>query len=180
MHKDRLPVMLEALARLAGKGHDFRLSIAGMSESQYLETVPSHRKQFESLGKKLRFLGRIPHEESLALLRKADFSVFFRKPNRASNTGFATKFVEAATLGVPVVSNPTSDIPLYLRDGENGILARSLDGADVEEALRRAISMGPDSRAAMVATCRAENPFDLRHWQDEAKAFFETLRGADD
>lgn len=180
MHKDRLPVMFTALARLATEGHNFRITIAGMTEAQYLKAIPSHRPQLAALGNKLRFIGRIPHSESLELLRTADFLVFFRKPNRVSNTGFPTKFVEAATLGVPVISNPTSDIPLYLRDGENGILARSFDALDIEEALRRAVTLSPQGRAKMVATCRTQNPFDLHLWKDEARTFLENLRGLSD
>lgn len=177
MYKDRLPVMIASLARLANAGQDFRISIAGVTELQYLETVPEHRAQLDQLGGRLQFLGRIPHTESLSLLRSADFSVFFRQPNRVSNTGFATKYVEAATLGVPVISNPTSDLPLYLRDGENGIMARSIADADVDDALRRAISLTPEQRATMVAACRAENPFDMRAWQGEAREFLENLQG---
>lgn len=180
MHKDRLPVMITALSGLADEGHDFRISIAGITEEQYLDIVPGHQREIRALQGRLRFLGRIPHAESLALLRSADFSVFFRKSNRVSNTGFATKYVEAATLGIPVISNPTSDIPRYLRDGENGILADSIAAADVAAALRRAVTMPPQQRAAMVAVCRAENPFDLQLWQHDVRAFLENLRGGND
>lgn len=177
MHKDRLPVMIAALARLIAEGHETRMSVAGITQAQYLGMVPAHRPHIERLGSRLRFLGRIAHPESLALLRSADFSVFFREPNRVSNTGFATKFVEAMTLGVPVISNPTSDIALYLRDGENGILARSIAERDVADALRRAVSLSVAQRSAMNAACRAENPFDLHAWQEAARAFLEDLRG---
>jgi glycosyltransferase involved in cell wall biosynthesis len=177
MHKDRLPVMISSLARLADKGYDFHISIAGITEQQYLSVVPSHRSIINILRAHLRFLGRVSHDESLALLRSSDFSVFFRKENRVSNTGFATKFVEAATLGVPVISNPTSDIPRYLRDSENGILARSIAAADVEDALRRAITLPAKQRSAMVIACREQNPFDLYAWQRDAYFFLENLRG---
>ena len=177
MHKDRLPVMIASLSLLAAEGLDFQISIAGITEEQYLATMPEHRSQIEKLGHRLQFMGRIAHSESLDLLRSADYSVFFRKPNRVSNTGFATKFVEAATLGVPVISNPTSDIELYLRDGENGILAKSIAADDVEEALRRAVTMPPERRVAMIAACRAANPFDMRAWQADAGVFLENLRG---
>lgn len=177
MHKDRLPVMIASLARLATEDLDFRISIAGITEEQYLAIMPDHRLQVDQLGHRLRFMGRIAHSESLALLRSADYSVFFRKSNRVSNTGFATKFVEAATLGVPVISNPTSDIDRYLCDGENGILAKSIAESNVDEALRRAVTMSPERRAAMIAACRAVNPFDMRAWQADARVFLENLRG---
>lgn len=177
MHKDRLPLMVEALARLAKEGHDFRVSVAGMTQAQYLDILPNHSAHLAQLSCRLRFMGQISHAESLALLRDADFSVFFRLPGRVSNTGFATKYVEAATLAVPVISNPTSDLSLYLRDGENGIMARSIAPEDVAAALRRAVTLTPGARAAMVAACRAENPFDLRAWQEDARAFLANLRG---
>ena len=177
MHKDRLPVMISSLARLSNEGHAFRVSIAGITEQQYLEIVPGHRSQVAELGDRLQFLGRIPHEDSLALLRSANFSVFFREPNRVSNTGFSTKFVEAITLGIPVISNPTSDIPLYLRDGENGILAKSIADSDVDAALRRAVTFSTEQRQAMIAACRSDNPFDMRAWQEDARDFLKNLRG---
>lgn len=177
MYKDRLPVMIGSLARLAACGEEFSITIAGITEEEYLESVPAHRVQLDQLDNKLRFLGRITHQESLSLLRSADFSVFFRRPNRVSHTGFATKYVEAATLGIPVISNPTSDLPSYLRDGENGIMATSISDADVYTALHRAVCLKPDQRAAMFAACRAENPFDMRAWQDDASEFLQNLRG---
>lgn len=180
MHKDRLPVMIDALARLASAGHEFRVSIAGMTKAQYLEILPSHATCISTLAERLRFLGRIPHEESLALLRTADFSVFFREPNRVSNTGFSTKFVEAMTLGVPVISNATSDIPRYLHDGQNGILAQSIAEEDVADALHRAVTMSRDEREAMIAACRADNPFDLSEWEADVRGFLEHLRGSND
>lgn len=177
MHKDRLPVMIAALDRLAAEGLDFQVSIAGLTQEQYLDTIPDDAGRILNLSGKLKFLGRVPHTESLELLRDGDFSVFFREPNRVSNTGFATKYVEAATLGVPVISNPTSDIALYLDDGTNGIMAKSIAANHVEDALRRAVTQTPVERAAMVAACRAENPFDMRSWQGDASAFLKNLRG---
>lgn len=180
MRKDRLPVMITALSALADEGHDFHISIAGITREQYLDVVPEHEGIVRALQESLRFLGRVSHAESLALLRTADFSVFFRKPNRVSNTGFATKYVEAATLGVPVISNPTSDLTRYLRNGENGILAASVTAEDVTAALRRAVTMTPEQRTAMATVCRAENPFDLRLWQHDVRVFFDSLRGVYD
>jgi len=177
MIKDQLPLMIDAFSRLSQEGFEFRVSIAGLSRAQFLKQVPSEKNKLDTLGDRTRFLGRITHRESLDLLRSSDFSVFFRKPDRMSNTGFPTKYVEAATLGIPVISNPTSDIPLYLWDGETGILAPQFDAASIEAALRRAAAMTPAQRSALVARCQKENPFDLRHWQAKGSEFLENLRG---
>lgn len=180
MVKDRLPPMIAALGRLADEGRAFAMDIAGMTAEAYLATMPGHRAILDRLGARLRFLGRIPHADSLALLRGADFSVFFRRPDRVAHTGFATKFVEAATLGVPIVTNPTSDIPRYLDDGVTGILAAGWEAEAVADALRRAVEMSPGQRAAMVAACRARDPFALEPWIEPARAFLADLRGLDD
>lgn len=177
MHKDRLPIMIAALSRLSGQGYRFYLSIVGISKKEYLEVIQEHAVQVGDMGDKVRFLGRISHGESLSLLRTADFSIFFRRPNRVSNTGFATKFVEAMTLGIPVITNPTSDFKLYLRDGENGILARTIEDHDIDDALRRAFNLTPEQRAAMISSCRSENPFDMRSWSKGTRSFLENLRG---
>lgn len=176
LHKDRLPPMIEAFAVLAREGYMIECSIAGLTEAQYLAEVPQHRALLLEIGKQLQFLGRISHTESLGLLRKADFSVFFRESNRVSNTGFATKFVEAATLGVPVISNATSDIPRYLHDMQNGIMAKGVSKEAVSEALRRAVTMAPDELRAMQVACRAVNPFGICHWIEPTECFLENLR----
>lgn len=180
MHKDRLPLMIEALSRLAHQGMVFDCVIAGLTTAQYLAEVPAHASPLAEMGERVRFLGRIPHSASIELLRSADFSVFFREPNRVSHTGFSTKYVEAATLGVPVITNETSDIPLYLRDGENGILAAGIAPAQLLEALQRAVLMTPAQRAAMRTRCAQENPFEMLHWAVATKDFLDHLRGVHD
>lgn len=177
MQKDRLPVMIAAMIRLFRDGCKFRVSIAGISLEEYLVVAPEHLHALGQLKDQVRFMGKVSHAESLSLLRGADFSVFFRRPDRVSNTGFPTKYVEAATLGVPVISNATSDIPMYLRDAENGILARGIEEKEVEAALRRAITMPSERRSAMTAVCRAEKPFELTLWQEDARVFLRSLRG---
>lgn len=177
MFKDRLPVMIGALASLVQEGYAFNVSIAGIAADDYLSVVPSHAAQLRVIGDRIRFHGRIPHHHSLDLIRAADFSVFFRHRNRVSNTGFPTKYVEAATLGVPVITNATSDLPRYLHDGVNGIMARSTGEADVLDALRRALILSPAERSEMVAACRSRNPFDFHEWLEPAKLFLSNLRG---
>lgn len=180
LHKDRLPPMIDGFHGLAAEGHRFRVSIAGLTQAQYLAIVPQHAPLVRDLGDRLDFLGQIAHDASLDLVRHADFSVFFRQPNKVSNTGFATKFVEALTLGVPVISNATSDIPLFLHDGVNGILARSIADTDVVTALRRAVLLNHDQRSAMNAALRRDNPFEMRLWADPARVFLQKLRGIND
>lgn len=176
MSKDRLPVAMAGFASLHTMGVPFEFVIAGMTRDQYLENQPAHAGLLADMGDAVQFLGRIPHAESLALLRSADYSLFFRRPDRVSQTGFATKYVEAASLGIPVISNATSDIGHYLHDGENGYMAPDLSVTGIAATLGRAARLDDAGLLAMKRSCAASNPFDIPHWQAPAQAFLDALR----
>lgn len=175
MEKDRLPVAIAGFRDLHDQGIRFEFVVAGITQEDYLRLRPDHAAVLTGMDG-VRFLGRILHPESLALLRSADFSVFFRKPNRVSNAGFSTKYVEAASLGIPVISNATSDLPLYLRDGENGFMAPGLTQAEIAATLARAATMDDTALLAMKSVCAADNPFDIPKWVDQTRAFLGGLR----
>lgn len=176
MVKDRLPVAMEGFHSLAASGVGFEFRVVGITRDQYLADRPDHAPLLDQLGDSLTFLGRIPHAEALGELRSTDYSLFFRRDDRIANTGFPTKYVEAASLGIPVVTNPTSDIALYLIDGQNGFLAPDLSAPAIAETLRRAATLDDAALLAMKAVCAASNPFDMPHWQAPARAFLEHLR----
>lgn len=176
MVKDRLPVAIAGFDSLQAAGIPFEFRIAGMTRDQYLAERPDDAALVARLGDRLQFLGRIPHAESLAELRATDYALFFRRNDRVANTGFATKYVEAASLGIPVVTNPTSDIGLYLTDGRNGYLAPDLSAEAITTVLRRAATLDDAGLLAMKSVCAASNPFDIPPWQAPARAFLDALR----
>ncbi|MDP3402047.1 MAG: glycosyltransferase, partial [Brevundimonas sp.] len=176
MIKDRLPVAIEGLGALEAEGVPFEFRIAGMTRDQYLADRPDDTALVTRLGDSLKFLGRIPHADSLLELRATDYALFFRRDDRVANTGFATKYVEAASLGIPVVTNPTSDIDRYLTDGHNGFLAPDLSTSAIADVLRRAATLGDADLLAMKSVCAASNPFDIPPWQAPARAFLDALR----
>ncbi|MRJ42538.1 MULTISPECIES: glycosyltransferase family 4 protein [Idiomarina] len=175
MHKDRLPIMVSAFAKLKQQAHVFKVNIVGLTEQQYLAVMPEHRNTIERLGDSIQFFGRVAHSESISLLKSSDFSVFFRKPNRVANVGFSTKYVEAATLGIPVISNETSDLAAYLKPGKNGFLAREFSNTAIEQALTQAVSLSAEERKLMHLRCRKLQPFNYQHWLSQAESFFNQL-----
>ncbi|MBV7377957.1 glycosyltransferase family 4 protein [Maritimibacter dapengensis] len=177
MAKDRLPLIIDALDSLASENLAFQCDILGITRDEYLRDAPQHRRAIERLAGEVRFHGRVSHATSLDMLRRADFSVFFRKPDRVAHTGFATKFVEAHTLGIPVVTNATSDIPRYLTDGKNGFLAPGIAPDQIAGALRDAVTLSPTGRQEMRRVCLAQNAFEMDLWQRDASRFLDGLRG---
>lgn len=174
--KDRLQPIIEAFAILREEGRAFECTIIGISRDEYLQIVPRHAPLVDQLSHSLTFLGRVTHCRSLEIVRNCDFVIFFRKPDRVANTGFATKFVEAATLGVPIITNSTSDIGRYLEDGLNGFLADGPNTHQVTAAIRRGLELAPDDFVRMVSAARKRNLFDICMWTKPAASFLGRLR----
>lgn len=172
LRKDKINYLVASLASLRREGHFFHVDVVGLSKAQYLDAVPAHEALLGELGNAVVFHGWVPHRAAIALQRAADFSVFFRDPDRMTSVGFPTKFVEATSCGTPTITNPTSDISDFLVDGVTGVLARSHAQADIEDALRRALRL-PDAEVAAMKERLAENPFHYGRWQDAARAFME-------
>lgn len=170
MQKDRLPEIVCALAALPAD-IPFRFDIYGMTEEDFKSTCPNIDLCRDREGKEILFHGRVSHEEALKELAKAHFSVFLRRPNRVANMGFPTKYMEATTLGVPVITNATSDISTYLEHGRNGILARSEAVSDMTEALLAGLSMDDVNYQMMREEQRMRNPFSVENWTQQADSF---------
>ena len=74
------------------------------------------------------FLGIVPYEEIPFYLSKADVFV------RVSRTeGMGNSFVEALSVGVPVIGTPVGGIPDIIRDHETGLFCRVDDAHDLAE-----------------------------------------------
>jgi len=176
LSKDRLDYVISGFERIHQEGVDFRLLIVGLTLENYLEMCPRQKQALLEMEGKVTFTGRIPRPVVLSLLKSADFSVFFRKSNRVSNVGFPTKYVEAASLGVPVITNATSDLDLYLQDGVNGFMVPALDPDRIHDTLLMAATLDAGKLALIKQSCAADNPFKLSQWQEPMRQFLNQLR----
>lgn len=176
MHKDRLPLIVEGLDAVDPTGQRFRFAIVGISRHEYLRMVPNHVALIQRHAHSIQFLGRLPHRDAVAALKAADFSVFVRRRTRVSRVGFPTKYAEAATLGVPVLTNDTSDIAVYLVDGVNGILVPDCTAESVRAGLARALAMPRAALAEMRTHAAREQRFTPSAWVPEWRRFMSALR----
>ncbi len=176
MQKDRLPLIVEALDRLSPDGQGFRFAVVGMTALHYLGSMPQHSALLERHAGSMHFLGRMPHRDAVGVLKAADFSVFVREHNRVSDVGFPTKYAEAATCGIPVLTNRTSDIADYLVDGRNGILLPDCTPAAIEQGLQRALTMSREALDWMRARSSEETSFAPGAWVSRMQDFMRELR----
>jgi glycosyltransferase involved in cell wall biosynthesis len=176
LSKDKLQDAISAFARMHAEGVAFQFVIVGLRREDYLAAVPGHASCLESLGDAVVFMGKVPRATAVSLLRSADFSVFFRGRNRTSQVGFPTKYAEATAFGIPVISNRTSDIADYLRDGVNGLLIEGSRRDAIEMALRRATTMSRAEVDRMKDEMARDKSFCVDAWQDRARAFMAQVR----
>ena len=134
--KDKLSLMVKLVSK-AKTDYHVKLTVIGVTEKDFLAFNPQSENDLKTSVGEIVFLGRVPHSEALKQLKKADFSIFLRDINRVSTAGFPTKFVESISAGVPVITNKTSDLANYLKNGENGFLLSE----DFEIELEKIFSM---------------------------------------
>jgi len=97
------------------------------------------------LGERVRFLGAVSRDRTLALVAGATASVL---SSAWENLPHAA--VEALSVGVPVVSTAVGGVPEVVRDGENGLLVPPGDPAALAAAMRRLLD-DPPLRARLAA-----------------------------
>jgi len=134
-NKDKINYIIDALYKLK-EFDNYRLEIIGISKEQFEKDYPEYIDKVKSLNNKVFFIGRVSHEESLQKLGNADCSIFFREITRLTMAGFPTKLVESMSLGVPVITNDTSDISEYIRDNKNGYIISSFDANEICSRLK--------------------------------------------
>lgn len=142
-HKDKINKILEAMNKI--KVDQLRLQFVGMTKEQFIDYYPEDKHIVDSLGDKVEFLGRIPHEEVIRRVKKSDFSMFYRNITRVSMAGFPTKFSESISSGTPVITNRTSDLGEFLIEGVNGYWLED----DMAVSLQKVFSYGASELKSM-------------------------------
>lgn len=123
-----------ALLEIAGAG-DYRPKLEALARSL-------------DLGERVRFLGRIPEGEKLALLRRS-WGLVFASPKE----GWGITNLEAAACGTPVVASDSPGIRESVRHGETGFLVPHGDTAAMAAAMRR-LAGSPALVASLGAAAR--------------------------
>jgi glycosyltransferase involved in cell wall biosynthesis len=164
--KDGFDSMLEAILRADPEGKRLRFRVAGVTPEQVLKYPAIASRGLTSLPPSVEALGKVPHSEAVALIREADFSVLVRPLMRYAMAGFPTKVVESLAMGTPVICNLSSDLGMYLHDGQEAIVCADHSAESLTEAFKRALELSPAQRQAMRASARAcaENSFDFRNF----------------
>ena len=144
-NKDDLALVLRAVARLVSTGAAIHLTVAGPERSRCWACWANRP------GASCRGCMRQAcwsHADVQRLVGSVDFSILVRQPCRVSQAGFPDQVRGEPRLGDTVIANLTSDLHLYLRDGETGLVCGTPGMEGVASALVRATSLGRPPCAA--------------------------------
>jgi len=82
---------------------------------------------------------------------------------------------ESLAAGCPVITNFTSDLGLYLTDGSDALISKSVEVNDVSSVIRKALSLTTVELQRMSENARATaaQSFDYRNWAPSLASFLQ-------
>ena len=170
--KDRLDNLVGMFIDLSSE-IKVRLNIVGIEKEMFLEFYPDLQYNLED--EVVVFYGRKPHLEAVEMLKKCDFSIFLREDTLANRAGFPTKFAEAITLGVPVLTNKSTNLSDFLIEGENGFWLDTSNSNSLKESLRKALLTDRVKLNQMKKNTIKTELFDFRKYTSIFEAFLKEI-----
>ena len=168
--KDRLDLILKALDNIIPNANGkIRFDIVGITEEQYSRTWGDEKRRSY-----VTFHGRRPHPEVIKLLLSADFQIFLRPDTLPNRAGFPTKFVESVSSETLPITNLSSNLNQYLRDGQNGFILFSLEQNAIESTLEQALRLSKSQLEKMKRSIDVTK-FDFHTYLSPFKEFANNL-----
>lgn len=136
------------------------------------------KKCNETIPESITVHGRVSRDEVIHYLENSDFSILLRPENmRYTKAGFPTKVVEAMMNGCAMICNLTSDLGMYLKNGENAVLVEGCSVEAMERALANVAKMDNQKLKLLKDNARhtAETSFDYRKFIEEIKTFIDDI-----
>lgn len=113
---------------------DIRLRIIGITDEEFLRIYPDCKIP-EPFKDKIIFMGKLSHSDTIRYVLGCNCYIFIRRSDRRNNAGFPTKFAEAFTCGVPVITTDVSDVGKYIAKSGKGSLLKDMSAKSIAEAM---------------------------------------------
>jgi glycosyltransferase involved in cell wall biosynthesis len=162
-------LLVEAVAELARRGVDVRLTVVG--DGPQLDDLRTRAERL-GVGDRVAFAGAVGQDRIRDYYARADV---FALPSFAE--GLPVVLVEAMATGLPVVASRITGIPELVDEGVSGLLVVPGRGDDLTRALERLAAAAPEQRAAMgrAGRDRVAAEFDIQRTAAELRALFEQM-----
>lgn len=168
--KDRLDIIIAALDKIIPTlNSKVRFDVIGLSAEQYAAKYNDNGQR-----EYVVFNGRKPHMEVIHKLINADFQIFIRPDNLTNRAGFPTKFVETVTSRTLPITNLSSNLGQYLKDGINGFAIKGLDNESIIDSVSVPLKMSRNQINAMKQNINSDL-FDYRNYVASFQQFINSI-----
>ncbi len=147
-NKESLDKAVEAFCSINKKNTHLR--IIGITEDDFSRIYPDCFIP-KNVRNKITFMGRLSHSETIKYVLGCDCYIFIRRSDRRNNAGFPTKFAEAFTCGVPIITTDVSDVGEYIAKSGKGSLLKDMSAESIAEAMLMQIENKLDDKALNAA-----------------------------
>lgn len=169
--KDYLEPMLKAIRKINNNEIKIIFDVVGPSP----DAIESMLECSSPTQYGINCYGRLSHENTLSIVRKADFSVLMRENKRYAKAGVSTKFVEAMSLAVPSICTAVGGTDAFVTDGVDGVLIKDNSVHEVLDKLMQIVNMDSSKILQMKlnALNTAKQVFSEGQYYNVAKCFLE-------
>jgi teichuronic acid biosynthesis glycosyltransferase TuaC len=162
-----IATLIEALGLLADRDRPVHLAIAGEGP---LRAALAEQAAALGVGRRVHFLGQLPHQRVLALMARADV---FAMPSW--DEAFGLVYTEAMAQGTPVIACRGEGPEDFLVDGESGYLVPVRDARAVAGIIANVLDDPEAAEAVGEAGKRAAQQLT---WERNARLTLEVYRQA--
>lgn len=164
--KEALETLIGGLSIAVAAGAEVTLHLVGMTEAD-LRAVPGGSAWLDIPHTASTICyGQVPNDRAKEIVARSDFSLLLRPPRRSNQFGFPSKLAESMMLGTSVIANLFSDLPVFLRDGENALLLPELSKRAFGRTVMRAANIAAETQMVMHQNAQAvaQTHFDYQNY----------------
>ncbi|MHC1718115.1 MAG: glycosyltransferase [Acidaminococcaceae bacterium] len=173
--KERIDLLILAVCQLNAEGLACHLKIAGVDKSKFELAYPK-LKENEYYKECIHYLGVLPHEECIRLIRTVDYFVIVRRDNIATKAGFPTKLSESFACGTPVIATPSGNISDFVIDGENGFVTKDFSYKSLINTIKKAIIITNNKTKNMHKVLSENNVLEYTKYTDTLSNFIQEAK----
>lgn len=159
------------------------LYICGIDEKGLIKEGVTH-ETLEKISAFTKIMGKVSKDELYTLMLNIDYTLLLKNEKKIfSSAGFPTKLAESFAFGIPMITNYSGDISLYLTDNYNGIVSKSYEPSDFVDAIKKGISIYEDNQHMMLAEnayLTALHKLNTPSYIDKFSAFLQQLNNVND